>query len=78
MTIYPPFYADHGLNLDLSERVFINQGCTFLDYAGSRLAEGVMIAPKVTVTRSTRKTGGGSHASHASKLLRRSAQMHPQ
>ena len=48
VTIYPPFYTDHGLNLDLSERVFINQGCTFLDYAGIRLGERVMVAPKVT------------------------------
>ncbi|WP_280342659.1 DapH/DapD/GlmU-related protein [Nocardia neocaledoniensis] len=49
VTIYPPFYTDHGLNLDLAERVFINQGCTFLDYAGIRLGRGVMIAPKVTM-----------------------------
>ena len=48
VTIYPPFYTDHGLNLDLADRVFINQGCTFLDYAGIRLGERVMVAPKVT------------------------------
>ena len=48
VTIYPPFYTDHGLHLDLGERVFINQGCTFLDYAGIRLAERVMVAPNVT------------------------------
>ncbi len=48
VTIYPPFYTDHGLNLDLAERVFINQNCTFLDYAGIRLGERVMIGPKVT------------------------------
>jgi acetyltransferase-like isoleucine patch superfamily enzyme len=48
VTIYPPFYTDHGLRLDLAERVFINQGCTFLDFAGIRLAEGVMVGPKVT------------------------------
>ena len=48
VTIYPPFFTDHGLNLELSERVFINQSCTFLDYAGIRLAERVLIAPKVT------------------------------
>jgi acetyltransferase-like isoleucine patch superfamily enzyme len=47
-TIYPPFFTDHGLNLELAERVFINQNCTFLDYAGIRLAERAMIAPKVT------------------------------
>jgi acetyltransferase-like isoleucine patch superfamily enzyme len=48
VTIYPPFYTDHGLNLDLAERVFINQGCTFLDYAGIRIGERTMIAPLVT------------------------------
>jgi acetyltransferase-like isoleucine patch superfamily enzyme len=48
VTIYPPFYTDHGLRLDLAERVFINQNCTFLDYAGIRLGERVMIGPKAT------------------------------
>lgn len=48
VTIYPPFYTDHGLNLQLSERVFINQGCTFLDYAGIRIGRRTMIGPKVT------------------------------
>ena len=47
-TVYPPFYTDHGLRLDVAERVFINQGCTFLDYAGIRLGEGVMVGPKAT------------------------------
>jgi acetyltransferase-like isoleucine patch superfamily enzyme len=48
VTIYPPFYTDHGLNLDLAERVFINQNCTFLDYAGIRIGERTMIGPKAT------------------------------
>ncbi|MBO1739953.1 DapH/DapD/GlmU-related protein [Leifsonia sp. TF02-11] len=48
VTIYPPFFTDHGLNLELAERVFINQNCTFLDYAGIRLAPRVMVAPRVT------------------------------
>jgi acetyltransferase-like isoleucine patch superfamily enzyme len=48
VTIYPPFYTDHGLHLDLAERVFINQNCTFLDYAGIRVGERVMIGPKAT------------------------------
>ncbi|NYI07572.1 DapH/DapD/GlmU-related protein [Allostreptomyces psammosilenae] len=47
-TIYPPFYTDHGLRLDLAERVFVNQNCTFLDYAGIRLGERVMVGPRVT------------------------------
>ncbi|WAZ19261.1 sugar O-acetyltransferase [Streptomyces cinnabarinus] len=48
VTVYPPFYTDHGLRLDLAERVFINQNCTFLDYAGIRLGARVMVGPKVT------------------------------
>jgi acetyltransferase-like isoleucine patch superfamily enzyme len=48
VTIYPPFFTDHGLKLELGERVFINQNCTFLDYAGIRLAERVMVGPKAT------------------------------
>ena len=47
-TIYPPFYTDHGLNLRLGERVFINQGCTFLDYAGITLGDRTMVAPNCT------------------------------
>lgn len=48
VTIYPPFYTDHGFRLDLAERVFINQNCTFMDYAGIRLGEGVMVGPRAT------------------------------
>lgn len=47
-TIYPPFFTDHGLNLELAERVFINQNCTFLDYAGIRIGVGAMIGPRAT------------------------------
>ncbi|QEO16083.1 sugar O-acetyltransferase [Agromyces intestinalis] len=48
VTIYPPFFTDHGLRIDLAERVFINQNCTLLDYAGIRLGAGTMVGPKVT------------------------------
>jgi len=48
VTIYPPFFTDHGLNLELGERVFVNQNCTFLDYAGIRIGARTMIAPQVT------------------------------
>lgn len=36
----------------MSERVFINQGCTFLDYAGIRLGDRTMVGPKASVRRS--------------------------
>jgi acetyltransferase-like isoleucine patch superfamily enzyme len=47
-TIHPPFYTDHGLRLQLGSRVFVNQGCRFLDYAGIRLGDRVMVGPGVT------------------------------
>jgi acetyltransferase-like isoleucine patch superfamily enzyme len=48
VTVHPPFYTDHGLRLELADGVFVNQGCTFLDYAGIRLAERVMVGPRAT------------------------------
>ncbi|HWU33252.1 MAG TPA: sugar O-acetyltransferase, partial [Marmoricola sp.] len=48
VTVYPPFFTDHGRNLELAERVFINQNCTFLDYAGITIGDRTMIAPNVT------------------------------
>jgi acetyltransferase-like isoleucine patch superfamily enzyme len=48
LTVYPPFFTDHGLHLSLGERVFVNQGCTFLDFAGIRIGDGTMIGPKAT------------------------------
>jgi acetyltransferase-like isoleucine patch superfamily enzyme len=44
---------------DLAERIFINQGCTFLDHAGIRLGEGVMVGPKVTFERVDRRRRDG-------------------
>ncbi|MCW2600876.1 MAG: transferase, partial [Frankiales bacterium] len=34
LSILPPFYCDYGLGASFGERVFINQGCFFLDYGG--------------------------------------------
>ncbi len=48
VTIFPPFFTDHGLRLEPAERVFINQNCTFLDYAGIRLGAGTMVGPRAT------------------------------
>ncbi|WP_262849527.1 DapH/DapD/GlmU-related protein [Mumia quercus] len=53
VTIYPPFFSDYGLGATFGERVFINQGCTFLDLGGITLGDRVMIGPNVTLS-----TGG--------------------
>ncbi|TNC51392.1 sugar O-acetyltransferase [Mumia zhuanghuii] len=53
VAIYPPFFCDYGLGTAFGERVFINQGCSFLDLGGISLGDRVLIGPNVTLT-----TGG--------------------
>jgi acetyltransferase-like isoleucine patch superfamily enzyme len=50
LTIYPPFYCDYGLGAEFGERVFINQGCYFLDFGGISIGDRVLIGPRVTLT----------------------------
>lgn len=49
-TIYPPFYCDYGLNIEFGERVFVNQGCWFLDLGGITIGDRTMIGPNVTLS----------------------------
>lgn len=53
VTIYPPFYSDYGLGIEFGERVFVNQGCYFLDLGGITVGDRTMIGPGVTLS-----TGG--------------------
>jgi acetyltransferase-like isoleucine patch superfamily enzyme len=50
VTIYPPFYCDYGLNIEFGERVFVNQGCWFLDIGGITIGDRTMIGPNVTLS----------------------------
>jgi acetyltransferase-like isoleucine patch superfamily enzyme len=50
VTIYPPFYSDYGLGTELGERVFVNQGCYFLDFGGISVGDRTMIGPGVTLS----------------------------
>lgn len=49
VTIYPPFYTEHGLATTFGKNVFVNQGCTFMDGGGISIGNNVMIAPKVSL-----------------------------
>ncbi|MER5703818.1 sugar O-acetyltransferase [Micromonospora sp. NPDC002296] len=49
VTIYPPFFTEHGMNTRFGKNVFVNQGCTFMDHGGIRIGDNVMIAPKVSL-----------------------------
>jgi acetyltransferase-like isoleucine patch superfamily enzyme len=50
LTIYPPFFCDHGLKLEFGERVFVNQNCSFYDLGGITIGDRAMIGPGVTLT----------------------------
>jgi acetyltransferase-like isoleucine patch superfamily enzyme len=50
LTLYPPFFCDYGLGLEFGDRVFVNQGCFFLDFGGITIGDRVMIGPGVTLS----------------------------
>ncbi|BBH68580.1 acetyltransferase [Actinoplanes sp. OR16] len=50
LSILPPFHCDYGLHATFGDRVFINQGCFFLDYGGITIGDRVMIGPRVTLS----------------------------
>ena len=50
LSILPPFYCDHGLGASFGEKVFINQGCYFLDLGGITIGDRVLIGPGVTLS----------------------------
>ncbi|QDZ15482.1 sugar O-acetyltransferase [Humibacter ginsenosidimutans] len=49
LTLYPPFFCDHGLNLEFGEHVFVNQNCSFYDIGGITIGDRTMIGPGVTL-----------------------------
>jgi acetyltransferase-like isoleucine patch superfamily enzyme len=50
LSILPPFYCDYGLGATFGDRVFINQGCYFLDLGGITIGDRVLIGPNVTLS----------------------------
>jgi len=50
LSILPPFYCDYGRGATFGEKVFINQGCYFLDFGGITIGDRTMIGPGVTLS----------------------------
>jgi acetyltransferase-like isoleucine patch superfamily enzyme len=50
LSILPPFFCDYGLGASFGERVFINQGCYFLDLGGITIGDRVLVGPRVTLS----------------------------
>lgn len=44
--IHPPFYSTYGLGIELGERTFVGQACSFLDLGGITIGDRSMISPK--------------------------------
>lgn len=49
LTLNPPFYCDHGLNIDFGKHVFVNQNCAFYDLGGITIGDRTMVGPRVTL-----------------------------
>jgi acetyltransferase-like isoleucine patch superfamily enzyme len=47
--LHPPFHCTYGLGIELGERTFVGQGCTFLDLGGVTVGDRTMISPRVTL-----------------------------
>ncbi len=43
LVIFPPFYADYGMNIHLGKNVFINAGCCFQDHGGIYIGDNALI-----------------------------------
>ena len=50
LSILPPFFCDYGLGATFGEKVFVNQGCYFLDLGGITIGDRVLIGPGVTLS----------------------------
>ena len=47
--LFPPFYADYGLNIEIGKNVFINSGCCFQDQGGIEIGDDVLIGQQVVL-----------------------------
>ena len=52
LSLIPPFYADHGLNITVGRKVHIGYECMFTGHAPIDIADEVMIANKTNLVTS--------------------------
>ncbi|HEY5195779.1 MAG TPA: DapH/DapD/GlmU-related protein [Solirubrobacteraceae bacterium] len=50
--VLPPFHTDGGRNLRFGCNVFVNHGCTAMDFGGIEIGDDVMIGPNVHLVSS--------------------------
>ncbi|MDQ1719582.1 MAG: hypothetical protein QOE89_3535 [Pseudonocardiales bacterium] len=69
--VHPPFYSTYGLGIELGDRTFVGQACSFLDLGGITIGDRAMIAQKVTLI--TEGTLSGPPSAMSSSLWHRSS-----
>jgi acetyltransferase-like isoleucine patch superfamily enzyme len=50
--LIPPVRSDHGVNIRVGRKVFINHGCTLNDIGGIDIGDEVMLGPNVSLISS--------------------------
>lgn len=50
--LIPPVRSDHGVNIRVGRKVFINHGCTINDIGGIDIGDEVMLGPNVSLLSS--------------------------
>jgi acetyltransferase-like isoleucine patch superfamily enzyme len=50
--LIPPVRSDHGLNIRVGRKVFVNHGCTLNDIGGIDIGDEVMLGPNVSLLTS--------------------------
>jgi acetyltransferase-like isoleucine patch superfamily enzyme len=50
--VLPPFHTDGGRNLRFGRNVFVNHGCTAMDFGGIDIGDDVMLGPNVQLISS--------------------------
>lgn len=50
--LIPPVRSDHGLNIRVGRKVFINHGCTLNDIGGIDIGDEVLLGPNVSLLTS--------------------------
>ena len=48
-SLFPPIYTECGLNLQIGQGVFINEGCEFQDQGGITIGDSTLIGPQVVI-----------------------------
>ncbi len=47
--LFPPFYADYGMNIHIGDNVFINSGCCFQDQGGIFIGDNALLGHQVVI-----------------------------